>query len=598
MNKAFEKNFLIETAWEVCNQVGGIYTVLRSKILAQQQEWGKDYLLVGPFLGKTNEFEQIDEDDGTPAYRVVENMRNQGVEIYYGTWLVSGRPKTVLINPYSIFYKLAEIKYEIWEAFDIPSETHDDLKDQVIGFGFLLQWFLHDLIHENKKKKHVIHFHEWMVGLPVPYLRRSGVNAKLVFTTHATLLGRYLAMHDPRFYERLPYVSWEHEAIHFNSLTQIKLERAAAHGAHILTTVSDITAQECIYLLGRAPEVITPNGLNINRYEAIHEFQSLHVEAKKKINEFVIGHFFPSYKFDLENTIYFFTSGRFEYKNKGYDLTLEALARLNHLMHKEGINKTVVMFIVTKQPSHGINVQSLNSRAMMEELRSTCKQIENEVSKKLFYSVAGDENDKLPDLNKFVEDYMKLSFRRAMQSSQTINLPPVSTHNLMNDKKDDILNFVRVSGMYNKPEDKVKIVYHPEFISATSPLFHMEYDEFIRGCHMGVFPSYYEPWGYTPVECLVRGIPAITSDLAGFGDYVKKHLPREIGDGLYVVDRLGKTFDQAADQLAYTMLEFINMNRRERISQRNVVEEVAQNFDWDELIQFYTKTYKKAIKAL
>lgn len=585
--------FLIECAWEVCNQVGGIYTVIRSKILSQQERWGENYLLIGPYLGENNEFEEIEHED-SPAFRACQQMKANGIDVRYGTWLVSGRPKVVLINPFSVYHRLGEIKYEVWENFDIPSTSHNDLLDQVVSFGFLTQWLIHEIDKESLNTKLTLHFHEWMAGLSIPYLRKSQIDVNIIFTTHATLLGRYLAMSDPNFYDRLYEVSWYDEAVHFNSLTQVKIERAAAHGATVFTTVSDITARECIFLLGRKPEVITPNGINIQRFEAMHHLQAMHAEFKEKINDFVIGHFFPSYKFDLDKTVYFFTSGRFEFKNKGYDLTLEALARLNHLMHQENIDMNVVFFIVTKQPTNHFNVKSLTSRTMMEELKTTCNHIEKEISEKLFASVAGADEDKLPDLNQFVEDHMRLKFRRIMQSSKTTDLPPVCTHNLHDDSKDEVLNFLRSSGMVNKPEDKVKIVYHPDFISVTNPLFHMEYDQFVRGCHLGVFPSYYEPWGYTPVECLLRGVSAVTSDLAGFGDYAKQHVPDEINKGLWVVNRNGRSFHEAADQLAFQMLSFLKLTRRERIAQRNGVEQTAQHFDWTNLIQFYNKAYDLA----
>lgn len=594
MNKNFKDSFLVECAWEVCNQVGGIYTVIRSKIISQKQQWGDNYLLVGPYLNN-QEFEPIEKEDSA-VFRTVEKMRNQGIDIHYGTWLVSGNPKVVLINPYSIYYKLAEIKFEMWEHFGIDCSQHDDLKDQVIGFGYLLQWFIHDLVQQNSEKKHLAHFHEWMAGMPIPYLRRSNCDIKTVFTTHATLLGRYLAMNDANFYDNLPYADWAKEAKHFNVETQVYIERSAAHGANVLTTVSDITAEECVYLLGRKPEFITPNGLNVERYEALHEFQSLHLDAKKSIHNFITGHFFPSYKFDLDKTLYFFTSGRFEYQNKGYDLTLEALARLNHLMHIYQIDMTVVMFIVTKQPVHNISVESLHRRAMMDELKKTCHEIELEVENQLYRASAGNTSDKLPDLNELVPEHMKLQYRRVMQSTRRQDRPSVVTHDLVHGHSDPVINFLWNANLMNNSYDKVKMVYHPDFISSTNPLFHMDYDKFVRGCHLGVFPSYYEPWGYTPVECLVRGIPSVTSDLSGFGDYVLKNLRDKNKEGLYIVNRKYSNFNEAADQLANQMLQFVQLSRRERIAQRNNVEQLSTEFDWEKLVKYYTAAYVQVLK--
>ena len=149
--------------------------------------------------------------------------------------------------------------------------------------------------------------------------------------------------------------------------------------------------------------------------------------------------------------------------------------------------------------------------------------------------------------------------------------------------------------LFNREEDRVKIVYHPDFVNFTSPLFGMEYGQFVRGCNMGIFPSYYEPWGYTPLECLVRGVPSITSDLSGFGDYVLDKLPKITDNGVYVTKRKGKPFHESAEQLANQMLDFINLSRRDRIQQRNFVESFSEEFDWKTLIEYYKKAYKKAL---
>src|SRR5690606_2441955 len=172
----------------------------------------------------------------------------------------------------------------------------------------------------------------------------------IVFTTHATILGRYLAMNDPDFYGHLAFFDSGAEAKKFNIETQHLIERASAHASHVFTTVSDVTAEECRHLLGRNPDVLLPNGLNIQRFAALHEFQNLHAQYKARIHEFTMGHFFPSYSFDLDNTLYFFTSGRYEYRNKGIDLTIESLARLNYRLQEAQSPITVVFFIITRAP--------------------------------------------------------------------------------------------------------------------------------------------------------------------------------------------------------------------------------------------------------
>ena len=594
---------LVEVAWEVCNQVGGIYTVIRSKVPATMQDWGDRYCLLGPYFAHQaqSEFEPYEDDQlarlDDPFAGAVRAMRAQGYDVQLGIWLVTGRPRVVLINPFQVYPHLGQIKSDLWEHHHIPVPEHDDLLHQVVAFGELTKVFLRILAAEVVPPQRLVaHFHEWMTGVAIPALRREQVPAHLVFTTHATLLGRYLAMNDPNFYDHLMQVEWQAEARHFNIEPAVTMERAAAHGSHVFTTVSELTVRECIYLLDRIPDAVLPNGLNIERFVALHEFQNLHQQYKSKIHEFVMAHFFQSYSFNLDDTLYLFTSGRYEYHNKGFDLTLEALARLNYRLQQSGLTTNVVMFFITKRPFHSINPQVLQSRAVLEEVRETCAAIEQQVGERLFYAAAASADHRLPDLSTMVDDYWKLRYRRTLQSWKTNALPPVITHNLVDDANDDILNFLRRSNLVNNEHDRVKIVYHPDFVSPTSPLFGMEYGQFVRGCHLGIFPSYYEPWGYTPLECVARGVPAITSDLSGFGDYVLQTVPHHEDKGIFVVERQEKSFDEAAEQLTDMLWEFVQLNRRERIMQRNNVESSAEMFDWKNLRVHYDHAYQLALE--
>ncbi len=596
--KSISKTLLVEVAWEVCNQVGGIYTVIRTKIPSIVEKWDGNYCLIGPYVDPSilTEFEQIESLDDPFAFTAMK-MREMGFEVLYGRWLVVGSPKVVLLNPRSVFNRLDEIKNHLRDNHQIPTDNTDDLIDQVIAFGHLVKIFF-SILSDRKISKHKIiaHFHEWMAGLAIPDIRREDMRISTVFTTHATLLGRYLAMNSPDFYEHLEHLDWQKEAKHFNIETQAHIERAAAHGSHVFTTVSDVTAKECKQLLGRDVDITLPNGINISRYEAMHQFQNLHKEYKDKINHFTMGHFFQSFPFDLNDTLYFFTSGRYEYKNKGFDLTLEALARLNGIMQREKINTTIVFFIVTKRPFHTISPKVFQSMAMMEELRKTCENIKEVVGNKLFYAAASNTDDQFPDISSFLGDYWKLRYRRTHQAWKSHDLAPVVTHTLENSGKDEILEFLRTANLVNNAHDRVKIVYHPDFISPSSPLFGMEYGQFVRGCNLGVFPSYYEPWGYTPLECIASGIPTITSDLAGFGDYVKKNVDSPSERGIYIVDRTNKNFDEAADQLTQQMLSYIKMNRRQRITQRNKVESSSVEFGWQNLSHYYARAYNLALQ--
>jgi len=595
------QTLLAEVAWEVCNQVGGIYTVIRSKVSSMVEVWGSNYCLIGPYVHQSVqvEFEKIEGADD-PFCKAVERLREQGIEAYYGHWLVDGRPKTVLLNPYSIMDKLGDIKYELWDHHKISTPDNDFLVNDVVAFGYLVRRFFEELCKEDVKggKQVVGHFHEWMAGTALPGIRKENLPMGTVFTTHATMLGRYLAMNDPLFYDYLSFYDWAKEAKNFNIEAQVTIERAASHGSHVFSTVSDVTASECLHLVGRQPDIILPNGLNVQRFSVQHEIQNLHQKYKEHIHEFVMGHFFQSYSFNLNDTLYFFTSGRYEYQNKGFDLTLEALARLNWKMKQARMSTTVVMFFITKQPFNSINPEALHSRALMKKIRDTCEAIEKQVGDELFYRAAISPDQKMPSLDSFVDDYWKLRLRRGLQAWKSNKLPLVVTHNLVNDGDDKILNFVRNANLINNPDDRVKIVYHPDFISNTNPLFGMDYDEFVRGNHLGVFPSYYEPWGYTPLEAMAHGVPAITSDLSGFGDYVLKHVDDYEQKGIQVVNRRYRKYEESAQQLADSLFKFVHTQRYERIQQRNEVERSAEIFDWSNLCHYYDQAYALALERM
>lgn len=590
------KPLLFEVAWEVCNQVGGIYTVIRSKVPSMVEEWGENYCLIGPYFPQTAsiEFERIDEDESIFS-RVAQNLRNQGIDAFYGRWLVTGNPNIILVDFQQALSKIDQLKFDLWANHKISTLNSEPLVSSVIAFGSMVKSYITAFVSAKPKNQEcIVHFHEWMASSALLDLKKENVNVSTVFTTHATMLGRYIAGNRDDFYEKLSTFNWENEAKFYGIEAQAGIERLSAQYCNVLTTVSEVTARECEVFYGRTCDLILPNGLNITRFAATHEFQNLHLKYKQKINQFVMGHFFQSYSWDLDNTLYFFTSGRYEYKNKGYDLTLEALKRLNFKIVQSGLDITVVMFIITRNPVFSIDPQVLQSRAVMEEIEETCKSIEKEVGEHLFHASASNEDTTMPDLNQFVSEYWRLRLRRTIQTWKTKTLPRTVTHILK--EKDDIVRFFEQTNLQNHQQDRVKFVYHPDFISATNPLFGLEYSHFVRGCHLGIFPSYYEPWGYTPLECIVRGIPTVTSDLSGFGDYIQGLMADHENMGIYVVNRKDQNFNKAADQLAEILFKFVTLSRRERIMQRNRVENISDIFDWTNLRSYYDTAHDLALK--
>jgi len=591
---------LFEISWEVCNQVGGIYQVLRSKAPLMTQRWGEQYYLVGPWEESKASLEYEEVRPAGWIARALQQLKDEGLTVRHGRWLVPGRPRVLLIEHWQGPEALAKAKYAVWQDHGIETPGQDWLIDGVVSFADAVFRLFKAMCEHRPTNtggaKHgsplVGHFHEWLGGLAIPMLRKAELQVATIFTTHATLLGRYIASSRENFYDQLPWIDQDVEATRYNVRPQHKIERACAHGCHVFTTVSSITAEECSQLLGRPVDVVVPNGLTVGLYNAGHEQQRLHGEYKEDIHRFTMGHFFPSYSFDLDRTIYMFTSGRYEPRNKGFDLCLESMARLNAMLKAAQLGKTIVFFIVTKKATKSINPLAMEKRGVLNELNDVCKKITEGVGKRLFERAAAGGKLRMDDL---IDEYWMLRYKRAQHALKQHCLPMVVTHMLEDDVSDPVLNQIRQLGLVNREEDPVKIVYVPDFINPTNRLFGIEYDQFVRGCHLGVFPSQYEPWGYTPLEAAAMGVPAVTSDLAGFGRYVQENFQKPEEWGMTVLKRRGRPYDEAAADLATRMFDFCKMERRERIALRNEVDKRSWEFDWSKLGRAYHTAHDLAL---
>jgi glycogen(starch) synthase len=605
-------HLLVEVGWEVCWQLGGIYTVLRSKAPCVVKEFGDNYCLVGPYNKETAETEFEPRPAFGPFGAAAQLLSERGIPARYGRWLIAGRPQVVLIDYRACYDRLANYKYFLYKDHHI--ETVNDAEvDGVVLFGYLVCEFLSLLAEmvsdptmahvpagfremaQQPKLPILAHFHEWMAAVAIPEVLRRLLPVATVFTTHATLLGRYLASNDPQFYDYVPHIDPWGAAESMNIKPRYAIERAAAHSATVFTTISAITGYEAGYFLGRAPEALLPNGLNIQRFTALHEFQNLHATYKRKIHELLVAHFFPSYTFDLDKTLCLLTSGRYEYTNKGYDLFIEALARLNWRLKSEDRDITVVAFLITRAPNRGVSAEGLHSQALYHELDRAVGDISHQIRRRLLEQVAF---GRIPNGQGLIDENEQIRLRRMSHAFRRKGLPPVVTHDMIYDAEDALLNKIRSCYLFNAREDRVKIVFHPEFMSRTNPLLGLDYDEFVRGCNLGVFPSYYEPWGYTPMECAALGVPSITSDLAGFGGYVQSQIPHHDEVGLHVLERRYRSFDQAANQLCDRIFEVVTMDRRQRIEQRNRVESESIRFDWQSLIAHYWNALSMAAEKV
>lgn len=575
---------LFESSWEVCCKSGGIYTVLRSKAPATVQELEDRYFLIGPSRepGASIEFDQA-----TPPpliSDVLEELHFRGVVMRYGRWLITGNPQVLLVDLQSVIDSMPQMKYYYWKDAGVGSHREDIELNGVIAMGYATVEFLMALRRRLPDRPMLGHFHEWQGAAAVPLIRCRNLGVRTIFTTHATMVGRSLCAANVDLYDHLHGIDSDAVASKHGFHERFQLERAAAQQADVFTTVSGITGVEAEQFLGRRPEVLVPNGLNIERFSAPYQFQNLHRQNKQLIHEFVMGHFFPSYSFDLDRTLYMFTAGRYEFRNKGFDIFIESLYELNRRLKADRNGVTVVAFLIAPAQYHSLNVTTLNRQAMMNEMQETSENISKEMSAKLFRTLA---LGRLPTKDDLLDEYANIRLKRAVHAWRQSSLPPIVTHDLCDDAGDSVLCHLRHRGLINMQDDPVKVVFHPEFITSTSPVLGLEYDEFVRGCNIGVFPSYYEPWGYTPMECVVRGIPAITSDLSGFGAYVMDHFPNHDKSGIYVAQRRGVGPRHTIDQIVQWLFGLTRMTPRDRIELRNKTESYAEHFDWMNLMQYY-----------
>ncbi|KAI0259149.1 glycogen synthase [Gloeopeniophorella convolvens] len=581
---------LFECAWEVANKVGGIYTVIKSKVPVTVSEFGDRYTLIGPLSYKSAPMEVEAEEPSDPHIAAtLESMRVKGVKALYGRWLIEGSPHVLLFDTGSQYHRLDEWKGDLWNLAGIPTPPNDHETNETIVFGYLVAWFLGDYLSRQLHTAVVAHFHEWQAAVAIPLCRKRHVDVTTIFTTHATLLGRYLCAGAVDFYNNLQYFDVDHEAGKRGIYHRYCIERSAAHCADVFTTVSHITAYEAEHLLKRKPDGVLPNGLNVVKFQAMHEFQNLHSTAKAKINEFVRGHFYGHVSFDTDNTLYMFSAGRYEYRNKGLDMFIESLARLNYRLQSAGSDVTV---------THSYTIDSLKGQAVTKQLKDTVTEIQNRIGARLFDMAVQSNGDfsKLPSPENLLSEEDKVQLKRRIFALKRNSLPPVTTHNMADDANDPILNQIRRVKLFNSSSDRVKIVFHPDFLNSNNPVLGMDYEEFVRGCHLGVFPSYYEPWGYTPAECTVMGIPSITTNLSGFGCFMQDMIERPEDEGCYIVDRRMKSAEDSVSQLADYIFSFTMKSRRQRINQRNRVERLSPLLDWKNLGIEYSKARQLALR--
>jgi glycogen(starch) synthase len=428
--------------------------------------------------------------------------------------------------------------------------------------------------------------------------KKNNVNVGAVFTTHATILGRTLASNNFDLYGssgdgkmKIEAIDPIKEAYNYYIEAKYGIEKACVNNADVFTTVSEITGIEAEFLLKKKPDVLLPNGLDMKRFPTFEEISIKHNVAKAQIKEFLLTFFFPYYTFDLDETLLFFLAGRYEFRDKGIDIYIKALGQLNDRMKAEKSKKTIVAFIWVPSSVRGIKPSLLENRTFYNDVKESIEENTQDIQKKLMYYLLA--NIELSSKNIFDEETQKMLKKKLLMFRKK-GSPEICTHDLY-DENDEIKKAVLQVGLDNAQDDKVKIVYYPIYLTGADNLLDTDYYESMIGCHLGVFPSLYEPWGYTPLEAGALGASAVTTDLAGFGRFIdKKKAPDD--KGIFVLKRLNKKDDEIIKSLSDFMFWFQALDKYDRVQNNLDARNLAAMADWKILIENYINAHNLAVK--
>ncbi len=539
--KMLKPDYIFEASWEVCNKVGGIHTVITSKSATMVQGWGENYITVGPdvWKGSGEHPEFIEDADLFLSWK--EQAASEGLRLKIGRWKFSNYAIAILIDFTPFFHKKDEIFTNLWTKYHLDSLTGqwDYIEPAMFGYaaGKVIESFYR--FHLSFKDKIIAQFHEWMTGTGVLYLHENVPQIGTVLTTHATVVGRSIAGNGLPLYAKLKQYNGDQIAKDFNVLAKQSLEKRSAQYADCFTTVSEITAQECVQFLEEEPDIITPNGFEIKMVPGDNDFEAKRNEARNKlltVARALAGVDLP------DDTLLLAKSGRYEFRNKGIDVFIDAIGKLNK---DSNYSRTTVAFIMV--PAHHTGPR----REVQERMQN------------------------ISELNSFH--------------------PEMLTHYLQGIDNDPVMNRLKANNLANNKEDKVKVIFVPTYLHGDDGIFNAHYYDLIIGFDLSVFPSYYEPWGYTPLESMAFHIPTITTQLAGFGKWMRATLG-DVNSGIFVIDRSDNDEEVTADKIAKVIFDFSNKNREEISVSRESAFQLSKTVQWSSLISYYRKAYDIALQ--
>lgn len=537
-------DYIFESSWEVCNKVGGIYTVLSTRAKTLQDAFRDKIIFIGPDLADANDL--YFSEDETLFIEWRKQALAEGLAIRVGRWKVPGEPIAVLVDFNQYFKDKNEIYTRLWELYQVDSlhayGDYDEASMFSYGAAKVVESFYN--FYLDKSKKVIYHGNEWMTGLGLLYINSKLPNIATLFTTHATSIGRSIAGNNKPLYDYLFAYNGDQMACELNMQSKHSIEKQTAMNVDCFTTVSEITANECKELMGKPVDFVLPNGFENDFVPKGAQFTRKRNAARKRI--FEVANALLGVDFDDQNTLVISTSGRYEFRNKGVDVYIEAM---NRLQRDNRLNKKILAFIEVP--------------GWVGEPRQ-------------------DLIDRLNSGHKF----------------DTPLHVPMITHWLHNMSHDNVLDMMKYLDMQNRQEDNVKLIFLPCYLNGDDGIFNMKYYDLVLGNDMCIYPSYYEPWGYTPLEAIAFKVPCITSDLAGFGLWANSEIGHvgEIIDGVKVVHRTDYNYSEVADKIKDTVAEFSNFTAADVKKSRSNAEKLSKKALWSNFIKYYYEAYDFALR--
>ncbi len=588
---------VIEVSYEVANKVGGIYTVLATKA-ETMAERNENYITIGPYYEKNAAVDFEETDPGELGDVFDKLKREYGIICRYGKWLVDGKPVCILIEPGAFRAKVNEIKGQMWEQHKVDSLFTDGWYDEPLPWSRSVGIVIDELEKTGKLGTVIAHFHEWLSGAGLLYLRHNNQKVKTVFTTHATVVGRTIAgIGKEDLYELIRTGLSSGQTIsdekvkEYNCTAKHTMEKASALNCHVFTTVSETVAPECEYILGRKPDVILMNGLNMERFPLMENLSSLHIHLRNRVRKFCMSYFSPYYEFDAKETLFYFISGRFEMRNKGVDVFIDSLGKLNEKLKKSKSKKNIVVFIWVPERTMERKRSVLENIALFEHMENVVEKEAVQIERRIIEAFAKGESS--PRMNVFDESFLQdLKKMELVLKSKHDQVPPITPFDLFSENS--ITEALRKNNLNNKKEDRIKVIYYPAYLSTTDGLLGMNYYDAMIACHLGVFPSYYESWGYTPLESAALGLQSVTTDLSGFGKFILPKLEKN-EMAMFVLKRENTPYEDTVNQLTDILYRVYMMSKQQRGKQKIKAKQLSMLADWSVLINNYQHAYQIAL---